>query len=102
MTNFTKEQIPTPAQHPQKSEILADYLLKGWRIVEVESDYRSVLIMDRNNQKKYIPFNENGVNGVDVQDTLNSVASFNDKLSSVSKNLSGVNSNFSNMSSVKG
>ena len=41
------------------SQVLADYLMNGWRIVEVESDYRSVLIADKNNQTKYIPFEDN-------------------------------------------
>lgn len=39
------------------SNMLADYLLRGWRIHEVSGDYRSVCIVhNKTNERKFIPF----------------------------------------------
>ena len=43
------------------STLLADYLLHGWRILEVSADYLSVLIIhNKTSEKKSIPFEGDG------------------------------------------
>ena len=41
------------------SQEIAEYLLKGWRISEVVSDYRAVLLINgKSNEQKYVYFDE--------------------------------------------
>ena len=56
MTHPNNKNVTSPKMKNQ-SNLLAEHLLKGWRIHEVSGDYRSVLIIhNKTNEKKLIPF----------------------------------------------